>query len=333
MVGAANAAAYLVFGGVLLTGIVASAIVRSGGHNTRVRRRSERLAKACKGSSAAKMSQALRAGSIRREEAGGAGILDALARRCLPRQSVLRDRLARTGYNIALGTYLMLNLGIGVLMFVFAWIGCEFPPLLSACASLVLGLGVPHLAVGFLGMRRRRRFIGNLPDAIDLMVRGLKSGLPVSESMTAVGREVAEPVGDEFRRIMDNVRFGRNLDAVLWESARRISAADFNFFVICLSIQQETGGNLAETLANLSDIVRRRRQMRLKISALSGEAKASAYILGSLPFIMFFVVHAMNPDYTSALFNDPRGLIMVGAGIGSMLTGIAIMMKMVRFEI
>ena len=99
------------------------------------------------------------------------------------------------------------------------------------------------------------------------------------------------------------------------------------------SIQQETGGNLAETLANLSDIVRRRRQMRLKISALSGEAKASAYILGSLPFIMFLMVQALNPDYAGQLFTDPRGLVMVGAGIGSMLVGIAIMMKMIRFEI
>ena len=101
MIGAANGAAWLVFGGVLLTAIVAGAFVESGGHKTRIRRRSERLAKACKGLPAAKMSQALPAGSIRREEAGGAGILDALARRCLPRQSVLRDRRARTGYAIS----------------------------------------------------------------------------------------------------------------------------------------------------------------------------------------------------------------------------------------
>jgi tight adherence protein B len=330
--GAANGAAWFVFGGVLLTAIVASAIVRGGGSNGRIRRRAERLAKANKGLPVSKVSEALRAGSIRREEGGG-GILDALAKRCLPRQSVLRDHLARTGHDITLGTYLMLNLGIAAAIFLTAWLGGGASSVLSGCTALVFGLGVPHMAVRFLGGRRRRRFIAILPDAIDLMVRGLKSGLPVSESMAAVGREVAEPVGDEFRRIMDNVRFGRNLDAVLWESARRIGAADFNFFVISLSIQQETGGNLAETLANLSDIVRRRRQMRLKVSALSGEAKASAYILGSLPFIMFVVVHVMNPDYTSALFTDPRGLVMVGAGIGSMLTGIAIMMKMVRFEI
>jgi tight adherence protein B len=330
---AADNAAWLAFGSVLLIAILASAVIPGGGSSGRIRKRAERLARASKGISVARVSDPLRAGSIRREEEGGGGALEALAKRCLPRQSVLRERLARTGHDITLATYLMVNLGIGVATFVAAWLAGGVSFVLSGCTALILGLGVPHLTVRFLAMRRRRRFIANLPDAIDLIVRGLKSGLPVSESMAAVGREIAEPVGDEFRQIMDNVRFGRSLDAVLWESARRIDASEFNFFVISLSIQQETGGNLAETLGNLSDIVRRRRQMRLKISALSGEAKASAYILGSLPFIMFGVVHAMSPDYTSELFTDPRGMVMVGAGIVSMLIGIAIMMKMVRFEI
>jgi tight adherence protein B len=328
-----NGAAWLVFGLVLLIAILLSAVIPGGGSSVQTRRRAERLAKSLKGTPVSKVPDALRAGSIRREEEGGGGTLDALARRCLPRQSVLRDRLARTGYDITLGTYLMLNIAIGTAAFLGAWLAGGVSLVVSGCAALAAGLGIPHMVVRFLGVRRRRRFIANLPDAIDLIVRGLKSGLPVSESMAAVGREVAKPVGEEFRRIMDNVRFGRSLEAVLWESARRIDAAEFNFFVISLSIQQETGGNLAETLANLSDIVRRRRQMRLKVNALSGEAKASAYILGSLPFIMFGVVHAMNPDYASALFTDPRGQVMVGAGIVSMLTGIAIMMKMVRFEI
>jgi tight adherence protein B len=328
---AADEAAWLVFGVVLFSFALAIVLDSRRGSSGRVRRRAARLAKAAKGIPDSRMSGAIRTESIRREE--GSGTFETLAKRCLPRQSVLRARLARTGYEISLGTYLGLNLGIGAAAFLAAWLASGASLMVAVCAALVSGLGAPHLIVGFIANRRRRRFVGIFPDAIDLMVRGLKSGLPVSESMSTAGREIASPVGDEFQRMMDNVRFGRSLNEVLWESARRIEAAEFNFFVICLSIQQETGGNLAETLANLSDIVRRRRQMRLKISALSGEAKASAYILGSLPFIMFLVIQALNPDYAGQLFTDPRGLVMVGAGIGSMLVGIAIMMKMVRFEI
>lgn len=329
---AANGAAWLVFGVILFIFALAIVMGPRYGSSGQVRRRSERLAKAAKGVPVSKTPQAIRTGSIRRDEGGG-GMFEALAKWCLPRQAVLRERLARTGYEISLGRYLGLNFGIGAATFLSAWLAGGASPMVAGCAALVSGLGVPHLIVGYVANRRRRRFVGIFPDAIDLMVRGLKSGLPVSESMTAVGREIASPVGDEFQRMMDNVHFGRSLNEVLWESARRINAAEFSFFVISLSVQQETGGNLAETLANLSDIVRRRRQMRLKISAMSGEAKASAYILGSLPFIMFLVVQALSPDYAGALFSDPRGLVMVGAGIGSMLIGIAIMMKMVRFEI
>jgi tight adherence protein B len=119
----------------------------------------------------------------------------------------------------------------------------------------------------------------------------------------------------------------------MWQTAARLAIPEYNFFVISLSIQRETGGNLAETLQNLSEILRRRRQMRLKIKALSAEARASAYILGSLPFIMFALVNLLNPEYAGELFTDPRGLMMIGAGCTSMLVGVAVMVKMVRFEI
>jgi tight adherence protein B len=246
---------------------------------------------------------------------------------------VLRDRLARTGYNLTIGTYLMICGGLVPIVFAAAALGFGLKAPLAALVALAAGLGLPHIGVGVVAGRYRGRFLAVLPDAIDLMVRGLKSGLPVTESIGAVAREMQQPLAGEFRRVTDGVRFGRGLEEVLWEAARRLDIPEFNFFVISLSIQRETGGNLAETLANLSDILRRRRQMRQKIKAMSSEAKASAYILGSLPFAMFGIVYCVNPGYASVLFTDPRGLVMLGGGLVSLGIAIVVIVKMIRFEI
>ena len=184
-----------------------------------------------------------------------------------------------------------------------------------------------------MGARRRKKFLAILPDALDLIVRGLRSGLPVTESIAAVGREMADPLGTEFRRISDGVRFGQQLEEAVWDTAKRLDLQEFNFFVISMSIQRETGGNLGEALGNLSDILRGRQRMRLKIKAMSSEARASAMILGSLPFIMFGIVYAINPGYASLLFTDSRGIMLSAIGATSLIVGVAIMAKMVRFEI
>ena len=271
--------------------------------------------------------------SLKKAEARSLPFLESLAKRFLPRQSALRDRLARTGYNWAIGTYLMVCGVLALAVFAAAALGLHLAAAPAALAGVVAGLGLPHAGVGFLARRYRSKFIAVLPEAIDLMVRGLKSGLPVTETIGSVAREMQQPLATEFRRVTDAVRFGRSLQEVLWETARRLDVAEFNFFVISLSIQRETGGNLAETLGNLSDILRRRRQMRLKIRAMSSEAKASAWILGSLPFAMFGIVFCVNPEYASTLFTDPRGIAMAGAGLVSLGIAIAVITKMIRFEI
>ncbi len=140
-------------------------------------------------------------------------------------------------------------------------------------------------------------------------------------------------MGSEFRHIADAMKLGQPLEVALSEAAQRIPLTDFHFFVISLSVQKETGGNLTETLENLSNLLRRRQQMKLKIRAMSGEAKASAYIIGSLPFILGTIIYMMNPEYTSQLFTDPRGRIMVGVGLAWLSIGAVIMAKMVSFEI
>ncbi len=272
--------------------------------------------------------------SIKRQDgSGGWPVLEQLAKRLVPRGSKLKDRLARSGREIPMGTYLLVNLGLAVLAFAASFAVFGLPLAMAVPISLIAGAGLPHLAVGRMAGARRNRFMEIFPDAIDLIVRGIRSGLPVGESISEVGKEMADPVGREFTLISDSVKMGQQLEFALWETARRLDMQEFNFFVISLSVQRETGGNLGETLANLSEILRQRRQMKLKIKAMSSEARASAYILGSLPFIMFGIIFMLNPDYEMDLFNDSRGRAMLGGAAIMMSLGVAVMNKMVKFEI
>jgi tight adherence protein B len=271
--------------------------------------------------------------SLKKAEPRSLPMIEELARRILPRQAVLRERLARTGCTLTIGTYLVICLGSTLGLFVTVSVGFHFPLAVAVPVALAGGLSLPHMATGVLAKRNSARFLAILPEAIDLIVRGLKSGLPVTESIAAVAREMAQPLAGEFRRVTDSVRFGRPLEEVLWESARRMNIPELNFFVISISIQRETGGNLAETLANLSDILRRRQQMCLKVKAMSAEAKASAWILGSMPFGMLALVYVSNPSYVATLFTDPRGIMMLGAGLVSLAIAAVVITKLIRFEI
>lgn len=257
---------------------------------------------------------------------------DAL-KRILPRPAELRQRLNRTGRSISLGQYAGAS---GVCIVVCIILFLIFTPLAVAPAmlfGLVAGIGLPHMTVNRLIKRRQEKFIKLFPEAIDLIVRGLKSGLPVTESIYAVGREMEDPIGIEFRRMSDDIRLGKTLTDALWAAAARLDTPEFKFFVISLSVQQETGGNLAETLGNLSSILRARQQMRLKIRAMSSEGRASAMIIGGLPFIMFGLMMVLNPDYASVLYTDPRAQMV---SVGSMIwmgMGMLMINKMISFEI
>lgn len=270
---------------------------------------------------------------LKRKTQTSSPFLEGLARRALPRPQELRQRLLRTGRQISLGRYFLLSLGVALATAFICRVTMQLPWFALIATGIVAGVGLPHLVVGWMVARRNNRFTALFPEAIDLMVRGLRSGLPVTETIAASGREMGDPVGPEFRRIADSVRLGQTLEDALWDAAKRIDTAEYKFFVISLSVQKETGGNLAETLANLSDILRARRQMRLKIRAMSSEAKASAMILGSLPFVMFGIIWFLSPDYEQILFSDMRGRMMLGVAVGLMGAGMLVMRKMVRFEI
>jgi tight adherence protein B len=248
------------------------------------------------------------------------------------RTEALAARLDRTGKNWTITQYIYatvgLILGIAVVVFIFTR-----APLLALGIGLVVGAGLPHLWVNRLIGKRTNAFINKFPDGIDLLVRGLRSGLPVTETLGIVATEVPGPVGFEFKTVMDRMKVGKSMEDALQDTADRLAIAEFNFFTITLAIQRETGGNLAETLSNLGDVLRKRAQMKLKIRALSSESKASAYIVGALPFIVFGMIWFINPDYMGGFFSDDR---LIVAGLGAMVwmgIGVFIMAKMVNFEI
>ncbi len=280
----------------------------------------------------ARMAGATTPAPMLRRDAEDHHALDKLLRRLIPQPDLLRQRLARTGRNIGLGTYCLASLAVALGMaLAIAFLGLS--PLLAIPSGLLCGLWLPHLVVAWAIRRRAARFTQLFPDAIGLMVRGVKSGLPITETFQIVSQELGDPVGLEFRGIGDQIRLGQPIDRALADAAHRIATPEFNFLVVTLSVQRETGGNLAETLENLGTILRRRAQMRLKIRALSSEARTSALILGALPFVMIGIMWLVSPNYISALFTTSNGYQALWFAGVSMLIGILIMAKMVRFEI
>jgi tight adherence protein B len=258
--------------------------------------------------------------------------MDGFAQRFIPNPALLRRRIEQTGKPWTLSQYALGSLGIAI-FFGFALMMRGAPPLLSVALGVMFGVALPHFTIAYFIKRRVAQFNARFPDAIELMVRGLRSGLPISETMGVVATEVGGPIGVEFQNVVDKMKIGRTMEVALQEAADRIGTPEIQFFVITLAIQRETGGNLAETLANLADVLRKRAQMKLKIKAMSSESKASAYIVGSLPFIVFALVWFLNPQYMGGFFSDPRLMIAGGGGLVWMSIGAAIMAKMVRFEI
>ncbi|MBA3666514.1 MAG: type II secretion system F family protein [Sphingomonas sp.] len=311
--------------GVLLLGAKAL-----GGPNARksVKRRMELLKERHADGVLAANAQA----QIRKLMAARQNRVESLFSTLIPKPALMRRRLEQTGKQISLGRYAMVSSGI--LLFIAALLMIKGAPfLLAFFAGLFAGIAIPHFVIGYLIKRRLNKFNSNFPDALELMVRGLRSGLPITETLGIVATEIGGPVGIEFRAVSDKMKIGRTMEAALQDTADRLGTAEFQFFVITLAIQRETGGNLAETLSNLADVLRKRGQMKLKIRAMSSESKASAYIVGSLPFIVFTLVWFVNPHYMSGFFVDPRLIIAGLGGLCWMSIGVFVMAKMVNFEI
>jgi len=317
VVGLATAAGFL---------LVAAAVEGPGG-----RRRLARRVDAVKGQKrgAASGDKEVRSLSMR----GNISKMDQVARRWMPRRELLVARLERTGRSITIGRYMVFTIILACTIAAGIAIGAGVPVAPSLLVGLGLGVSIPHIVIGKLGKRRVAAFINLFPDAIDLMVRALRSGLPISEAIIMASHEIGDPIGSEFRTIESGMRLGRDLESLLWDIGKRIDAPEFRFFIIALSVQRETGGNLAETLSNLSDVLRRRRTMRAQARAMASEARASTMILGSLPFIVTVILMTTSPGYIMPLFGDIRGLALIGLALFMLATGIGIMVRMAKFEI
>ena len=258
--------------------------------------------------------------------------MDGFAQRFIPNPALLRSRIERTGRSWGLAQYAMASVTLAVVSAILLMAN-GLPFLLAVFLGLFVGAAIPHFTLGFLIKRRIAKFTARFPDAIELMVRGLRSGLPISETIGVVASEIPGPIQVEFQSVSDKMKIGRTMEAALQETADRLGTPEFQFFVITLAIQRETGGNLAETLANLADVLRKRAQMKLKIKAMSSESKASAYIIGALPFIVFGLIYSINPTYMGDFFVDQRLMIAGIGGIFWMAIGAGIMAKMINFEI
>ncbi|WGM46043.1 hypothetical protein KOAAANKH_00908 [Brevundimonas sp. NIBR10] len=240
-------------------------------------------------------------------------------------------KLKQAGLTMPIRTFWIISAGLAVTALLL-------PLLLGANIVLCLGLavvfgaGLPRWIVGFIGKRRRNKFSLEFANAVDVIVRGIRSGLPVQECFRIIARESPSPLGPEFQRLVEGLGVGLTLPQALDKMYERMPTAELRFFAIVIAIQQKTGGNLAEALANLTTVLRARRMMAEKIKALSSEAMASAGIIGSLPPVVMGLVFITTPAYIMLLFTDPRGQVMLlGAGLW-MSCGVFVMKKMIAFK-
>lgn len=248
------------------------------------------------------------------------------------RVAALAMRLHRTGMGWTMSQYLYASAGLALFVILVVFLKTRSTPF-ALGLGLLIGAGLPHMVVSFFINRRSNQFTAKFPDAIELLVRGLRSGLPVTETLGVISSEIPGPVGEEFKLVTDRIKIGKTMEGALQETADRLNTPEFSFFCITLAIQRETGGNLAETLSNLADVLRKRAQMKLKIKAMSSESKASAYIVGALPFIIFAMIYSINPKYIGGFFTDDRLIVTGIGGLVWMSIGVFVMAKMVSFEI
>ncbi|MDX2276488.1 MAG: type II secretion system F family protein [Hyphomonadaceae bacterium] len=251
------------------------------------------------------------------------------------RRVSVKGQIAQAGLTISLAQYWMMAAGLGTALAVLALVivGPDQKGLIAAAAAAFVGvLGLPRWFLGVLVGGRQKKFSNQLADAIDIIVRGVKSGLPLNQCLRIIAAESPEPLRTEFQNLCDAQAMGVPLDQSMQRMFERMPLPEVNFFSIVLIIQQKTGGNLSESLGNLSTVLRSRKLMKEKVKALSAEAKASAMIIGALPFCVMATVYVTKPDYIMILFTDPMGhVILLGSAI-MMGAGIMIMRNMVNFK-
>lgn len=243
----------------------------------------------------------------------------------------LSVRIAQSGLNWSKQTFFVVSGAVGVVLFLFGVTsGAGLLPAIGL--GFAGAFGLPRWLLGFLKRRREQKFLNAFPDAVDVIVRGVKAGLPLLDCIKMIAIDSPEPVRSEFRAILETQAVGMPLGEACGKLYERMPLPEANFFGIVVSIQQKAGGNLAETLGNLSRVLRDRKKMKAKIQAMSQEAKASAGIIGALPLAVMTLVWLTSPAYINLLFTEPLGHIMLAASAAWMAMGVLVMKKMINFD-
>lgn len=244
----------------------------------------------------------------------------------------LEQRIAQAGLKVSRPMFMMGAGAVGLVAALGSFVA-NGDPLLSLGVGVVVGVGLPHWLLGFLAKRRVARFIEEFPGSVDIIIRGIKAGLPVADCFRMIATEAAEPVRSEFRQIVESQTIGLSIGEATERFAERMPVAEASFFSIVISLQEKSGGNLSEALGNLAGVLRERKKMKAKVRAMSAEAKASAGIIGSLPFLVGLAVWFTNQPYMAVLFNTTAGNVIIAASLLWMAVGVFIMKNMIDFEI
>ena len=244
----------------------------------------------------------------------------------------LRMQIRQAGMTTSVERFYVYSVICGIVVTLFAlFMGA---PLIVLPGALVAGIfGLPRWYIGFKRSRRVKQFLAELPNALDVIVRAVKSGLPLNDGIRLIAAELLEPVRGEFRRIVESQQVGMSIPEAALRMSETMPCPEASFFGIVIQIQQQAGGNLSEALGNLSRVLRDRKKMKARVSALSMEAKASAAIIGALPFIVATMVYIMSPGYILPLFTTSTGNIILGCSAIWMAIGIFVMRKMITFDV
>ncbi|TIX66693.1 MAG: type II secretion system F family protein [Mesorhizobium sp.] len=244
----------------------------------------------------------------------------------------LKVQIRQAGMQVSIERFYIYSAICGIALMVLAYVAGA--PLLVLPGALLAGaFGLPRWFVSFRRSRRVKAFLNEFPNALDIIVRAVKSGLPLNDAIRLIANESPEPVRTEFRRIIDSQQMGMSIPDATIRMSETMPCAEAGFFGIFIQIQSQAGGNLSEALGNLSRVLRDRKKMKAKVQALSMEAKASAVIIGALPFVVAFLVYLSSPNYIMPLFTTSTGNLIIGCSLVWMSIGILVMRKMMNFEV
>ena len=243
----------------------------------------------------------------------------------------IEARLVQANWSTKPQTFMMVSFGLALIAGIISFV-LQMPPPVCAALAFVMGFGLPRFVLNSAINRRQKKFTAHFADAMDIIVRGVRTGLPLGDCLKIIAHESPDPLGAEFRRVVEGESLGIPIEVCLEQMYERMPISEVNFFATVLNIQKTTGGNLGEALANLSSVLRGRKILREKIKALSAEAKVSAIIIGSLPIVVMILVTIASPDYMEDLYYTTTGQRNMMIGAAMMVCGTLMMRKMINFK-